>query len=78
MTKEEYNQNLERYHKAMEYYDSNPPRKDQEQFYGNFLNLLETLRQGCNELKPKGKEILEGFDLDNPEGEQLSMNNQGR
>lgn len=78
MTKTEYNQHLERYHKAMDWYNSNPPRQKQEEFYGNFLNLLETLKQGCNELKPKGKEVLNGFDLDKPEGEQLSLQGQGR
>jgi len=63
VTKEEYNQSLERYHKATEYFDSNPPIIEQEKFYGNFLNLLGELQKGYTELKPKGSEILEGFKL---------------
>ena len=63
MTKQDYNDNLQRYHKAMDWYNSNPPKAKQEEFYGNFLNLLETLRQGYNQLKPKGKEVLGGFDI---------------
>lgn len=61
MTKQEYNQQLQRYHKAMEWYHSNPPQEQQEKFIGNFEQILESLRVGCLELKPQGKEILEGF-----------------
>ena len=59
MTKEEYNKQLERYHKAMEWYHSNPPSEQQEKFLGSFEQILESLRVGCLELKPI--DVLGGF-----------------
>ena len=59
MTKHEYNLQLKRYHKAMEWYHSKPPIEQQEKFIGNFEQILESLRVGCLELKPEN--VLGGF-----------------
>lgn len=59
MTKAEYNNCLQRYHKAIEWYHSNPPTDQQEKFLGNFEQILESLRIGCLELKPI--DVLGGF-----------------
>lgn len=63
MTKEEYNETLSRFHKAMTWYDTNPNTAQQEKFYDNFVELLEKLTEGFNELKPMGEEVLGGFRL---------------
>lgn len=63
MTKEEYNETLKTFHKAMNWYNSNPSVARQEQFYDKFVAILEQLTIGFNELNPKGKEILEGFEI---------------
>ena len=44
MTKQEYNKQLERYHKAMEWYHSKPPTEQQEKFLGNFEQILEKIK----------------------------------
>jgi hypothetical protein len=61
MTKQEYNNHLERFHKAMEWYHSKPPVDQQEKYIKNFEQILESLRLGCLELNPNDKEILGGF-----------------
>jgi hypothetical protein len=59
MTKQEYNKQLQRFHKAMEWYHSKPPQDQQEKFLKNFEQILEDLRIGCLELKPQ--DVLGGF-----------------
>jgi len=62
MTKQEYNEQLKRFHKAMEWYHSRPPIDQQEKFIGKFEQILESLRAGCLELNPQN--VLGGFDED--------------
>jgi len=61
MTKQEYNNHLERFHKAMEWYHSKPPVDQQEKYIENFEQILEKLRVGALELKPNEQEVLGGF-----------------
>lgn len=61
MTRQEYNDCLKRYHKAMDWFETKPDEKQVDKFYGNFLELLEKLRVGALELKPNEKEMLGGF-----------------
>lgn len=63
MTKSEYNNHLQRYHKAVEWYHSKPPKEQQERFIQVFENILESLRVGVLELKPNEAEILGGFKI---------------
>ncbi|MDU5081231.1 hypothetical protein [uncultured Tissierella sp.] len=61
MTKEEYNELLKRFHKAEEWYNSNPPMEQQEKYLGDYVELLKRLNIGVIELKPNESEILGGF-----------------
>lgn len=64
MTKQEYNENLKRYHKAMDWYHNTKDAKQQEKFLPSFEKILEKLRVGALELTPNEKEILGGFKLE--------------
>lgn len=63
MTKQEYNENLKRYDKAMEWFDSKPDEIQVDKFINNFLEILEKLRTGALELKSNEIEIIGGFEL---------------
>jgi|GEM_PF-2278300 len=63
MTKEEYNENLKRYHKAMNWYHETRDIRMQEKYLPNFEAILNSLEQGCAELNPSEYEILHGFNL---------------
>lgn len=63
MTRQEYNENLKRYYKAMEWYHSKPSDEQQEKFLPNFEKLLNNLEQGAAELSPNEHEILHGFNI---------------
>ncbi len=59
--KKEYNELLKRFHKAEEWYNSNPPIEQQEKYLGNYQELLRQLDTMVMELKPNESEILGGF-----------------
>jgi len=61
MTKAEYNTNLKRFKKAMDWYNTKPPTDQQEKYLPAFEELLETLRFGVIHLQANEKEIWNGF-----------------
>lgn len=63
MTKQEYNENLLRYYKAMKWFESKPEEDKVDKFYNDFLEVLEKLRVGTLELKPTPEEMTRGFSL---------------
>ncbi len=63
MTKEEYNELLARFNRAERWYNSNPPKAEQEKFLGNYMEIINQLNKGVLELKPNADEILGGFKL---------------
>lgn len=63
MTKQEYNDSLKRYYKAMAWFESKPSEEQIEKFWVHFELLLEDLRTGCLELNAKGDEVMGGFDV---------------
>lgn len=63
MTGQEYNENLKRYHKAMDWYNAAPPAEQQEKHLSNFEKLLNKLEQGVSELKPSDHEKMNGLNL---------------
>ena len=61
MSKQEYNETLKRFKKAMEWYHSKQNEELQEKYMSNFEQLLEKLRTGCLELQANDNEIYGGF-----------------
>lgn len=63
MTKRDYSKNLERYHKAMNWYHETKDVELQERYLPSFEKILSNLEQGCAELNPSEYEIIHGFNL---------------